>query len=446
MKRFYSLFIALVAVCAPAIAYFPLDLVQTIQLPANTAWDVQHWMSDSTYGWACVSGTTVHWVTELGTAMQNFNLPLNAQYNLPYTSVSHIRLLHTSAGGNSPLVVVVAVMEESPEITSLFLNVYNLSSHAVLQELELASDVHFPDEDQNTQVSDLVIWPPPPASGQITWRTSYTSFYDHNGTCMYTDRRTDRVHVRPFAVFDRQSFASGEYHLSWREESDPPPCPPWFWTMTQRISVDSLGLNLCINGQPCNDSAAVIAQVDANGTRRVIIPGGYAFDAIMFTQLWHNPTPTFLFSAKLSGSADERLLSYDTTSHGMDVFEAAGGTFMSETDPILGSPICTLKHPAGPDEVVTLDGTTVRIYSVAGPRDVTVEYFPPVPHYPFSIPAHIDLHWSPVVTPNVRYDIYSDTLVNGSFSTFVTSTADTHCWRDLTIDWRLFYVVRAVTP
>jgi hypothetical protein len=178
----------------------------------------------------------------------------------------------------------------------------------------------------------------------------------------------------------------------------------------------------------------------------VIIPGGYAYDAIMFTQLWHNPAPTFLFSAKMLGSADERLLSYETASQRMDVFEAAGGTFMSETDPILGSPIYTLKHPTGPDEVVTLDGTTVRIYSVAGPRDVTVEYFPPVPHYPFSIPAHVDLHWSPVGIANVTYNIYTDTLVNGSFSTFVHSTADTSYSPPITTSWRRFWVVKAVTP
>jgi len=448
MKRLCFLLIALVAVCAPAVADFPLALLQTIQLPANTAWDVGHWMTDSTFGWACASGTTIHWVTELGTAMHDFTLPNNAQYNLPYSSVSRIKLLRTSAGGNSPLVVVVAVIPISgpSSPTSLYLSVYNLTSHTVVQEQELAFDLHDWDQDQESQVSDLVIWPPPPANGQITWTMSSTSVRGPIGVCDYTYTRIARAHTQPFARFDGQSFASARYEFTRSQYDFQSPCPPSSQTETQRISADSLGLDLCVSGRPCDDNADVIAQVDASGTRRVIIPGSCAYDAITFAQLWVDSSETFLFSAKVAGSPDERLFSYVPASHRMVVWEAAGGTFIGVTDTISGTPVCPLKAASRAAEIVTIEGTTARVYGAAAPNNFTVEYFPPEYHYPYWTPARLQLHWSPIAASNVTYRVYSDTLRNGSFSTLVGATADTLLSSTTFSPWRQFYIVKAATP
>ena len=108
-----------------------------------------------------------------------------------------------------------------------------------------------------------------------------------------------------------------------------------------------------------------VPQCDANGMRRVILTGGYAINATNFNDtLWHNPAIVGdLYSVRLQGSDDERILSYDDSSNSFGIFSGSTGEFLDSTSAFQGSISYFIKHLDHQAELVTIDNShSVHVY------------------------------------------------------------------------------------
>ena len=93
-------------------ATIPLELVAEFELLENAvSWDVQHWMDDSTFGWAALRHDTVFFVERLGAPIQAVRIDSSYLDSIGHDrtpAYRYITLIRLDANIFTPAVVVVA--------------------------------------------------------------------------------------------------------------------------------------------------------------------------------------------------------------------------------------------------------------------------------------------------------------------------------------------------
>lgn len=180
--RHISLIFLLSLIPLSAQAIIPLELVAEFELPENvTAWDVQHWMDDSTFGWAAVRNDTVFYVLRMGEAVQAVSIEESYLDSITrdgppdYTQVLIL-------GGQSPRVIVVAnILDHNASQWED----YEYDYYLVIDLESGESNISFRrttylDPDwlwtEWWYFSKMSAWPPPPLATQ-----SVRTLYAHHG-------------------------------------------------------------------------------------------------------------------------------------------------------------------------------------------------------------------------------------------------------------------------
>lgn len=379
-------------------AEYPLGKVAEFQLPGAHPrinwvdcqkflnWDVQHWMSDSTYGWIRrVPGSTSLFEycinTDIGD-VQSFVSVYSA-----YTP------LIVGSATENPVVVLVNYycnFDDYGASPSL-VNVTNGHRLTTYEPLEVYAG-------QDSWIAALgninfQVWPPPPYSDAclisgLTANTCYeTAFYSAEyhygvGFLIHLSQVSQGIagcpSISPFGVYDALSFATSDYYLShWRDDTVPDPT----------TSVSSIG-RLGIYDMPadshyqeiycqsdtsnCGGTRPVVAQIDRDGTRRVLHDGqcflinanneyiaSWYNDDLRYG--YHHPA-YYVFSATLDTFQNEVFVK--NNGNRLFLYDAATGTFIDSTSLLEGTLQYLIKLPGKQTEYVTLDDATdiVRIY------------------------------------------------------------------------------------
>ena len=377
-----------------AFADFPLELVQTIQLPPNVAWDVQHWMNDSTYGWACVQGDSVYYRLNLddstSAALVNVEEGGGCEYG-----AHRVLIFRSPTHMDEPTVGVMVRKICQPSILEydLFAKLLLPTGETFGPVLEYLGNFEGGCIRSGYFVS-LFPWPPPPDTAQGIFHTRVTyrdcsegagdDLYDWSGggsviSSGNAGQISDIGNVyfgSMFARFDQAIGAfTGRYeaHLSERPCMPPYECD-WYWSYTtyRRVQLgfaeDSIlhcNIEPTLQPFPVCPLLGVAAQIDGSGTERVFLGNGECRDPVTFDLLWENPSAVGwpVYAVRLFDSENERILVWVNGNY-FNVFDASDGTMLGTTTTILGTPQYLLKQENAISEIVTYETETrtVRIY------------------------------------------------------------------------------------
>ncbi|HEY3296360.1 MAG TPA: hypothetical protein VGL38_13110 [bacterium] len=396
-------------------AEIPLTLEATIQLPASGGWDVQHWMTDSTFGWACIAGTTICYVRQLGDSMQQFPAPQQAWDPNAYPDIltpypitpRELRLLRMDTDSNRAYVLLESrgYLVVMPDNEYCVFSLFDLTTRQAMdtfwtpgnQTYSMGGAYH----QTVVTIQDLSVWPPPPTFSSVLSFTSIQttngespggySWGDHFGGLVYADVNslpsralvsvTPADRAVPFVPASPSRLALfGRSAHAFQNEEGQGTATDTCWVNTYR-SVPGASPRHYLTTDICA-TARIAAQQDADGTSRIIARDDnrvWAVDATTYAPLWQSNTIAGdIYTAELAGSGDERLLSFDSTAHRFRVYDAASGAFLDETAPVLGTLDHLIKRPDHLAEIVTREGNTVRVYTsgLALPAALTCYYLP----------------------------------------------------------------------
>ncbi|MBL0063179.1 MAG: hypothetical protein IPP40_17275 [bacterium] len=212
--RHILLFFILSLIPLSAQAIIPLDLVAEFNLPENTtAWDVQHWMDDSTFGWAALRrDTTVQYALRAEDEPLSFELPfaLFDSANWSRQEFQAIHLMRLEARPNAPIIAISTEMAiNSGGIIERFhmLHVFDLEEHDLLYYNRAFTGYYSDSQgwnyDQSTE--QLSSWPPAPAFANAIYRQNRrVADLDAAGT-----NRLEITHwTRRFDIIDDSLYVS----------------------------------------------------------------------------------------------------------------------------------------------------------------------------------------------------------------------------------------------
>lgn len=179
----YIFFTLLLVLPFSARAIIPLELVAEFELPENaTAWDVQHWMDDSTFGWAAVRNDSVIYAARLGDPVQAVSIDESYLDSIGHDfPPEYIRvvLINTDESEFLPSVVVVAHVEnrDSSEYEDYDYDYYILLDLLTGSATPLfRHETHFDNDWLFTYFRTLdkvSVWPPLPAQTESVRGTYY---------------------------------------------------------------------------------------------------------------------------------------------------------------------------------------------------------------------------------------------------------------------------------
>ncbi|HEY3296359.1 MAG TPA: hypothetical protein VGL38_13105 [bacterium] len=392
MRRTVLLMIILFSFCLAAHAEISLMLEATIQLPQMDyadGWDVQHWMSDSTFGWVHSRHDTVLYCPQLGDTVITCILP--GQTHWPHYYLHLIRV----PGLSTHACVIGANYQSYEDDDETLLASFDLTAGQLLDALSFGYSGSFGQgmywESYGESIASLLPWPPPPApSGTVAVTVMHREHSESDGG-HWTRSRTESYGSLYFynpTSFDVPQFNAGcGDEVSAFMESDP---TRFVYNGSHHLSTDydyEHSFDSCLVNTliPVNSQGApnyalgcdgTIAQQDADGTERVIVYSkGYPYrvqtlDPDDYSILWQDTTvATSLYSARLGDSGNERLLAYQAQTHRFHVYDAANGLFLDSTANMLGNLQYLIKRPGFLSEFVTCDSATmtVRVYTTAQP-------------------------------------------------------------------------------
>lgn len=404
------------AICGNSYAEIPLTLEASIVLPTNRGVDVQHWTSDSTLGWACLSGDTILYVENLGEPVQ--------RYTIQDTNVTdfgnpvHYRavLARLSSRANDLCAAVYSWADDYYSSDAfMILSVIDLTAGQFVGKVELSgrhssgSGMYY--SSYNREILDILPWPPPPASARdvlFTIKGDYSYEESTPGCRRDSYESNDRIYdfvianestslanlgyarsASLFASSTSSAFAATHFHaysstVICRDDDT------GNWVVTEHESWDSsyvfrydqpsgLGLTVQVDG-------SVVAQQDSGETQRMIVHATErvrALDAMNGAILWEDSTiHGNLYTGVLFGSDDEQLMAFDTLTNRFAVFDAGSGEFLDSTAALPDSLLYLIKRPSHRTEIVTgsstPEGYLVRIYGSApvAPSGLTCRYIP----------------------------------------------------------------------
>lgn len=187
MRHILLIFIlSLIPLSAQAI--IPLDLVAEFNLPENTtAWDVQNWMDDSTFGWAAIVGDSILWQQDSGSPVNYCIIPTSLfTEGSIYRGFQQICILRTESFANRLTTAITAletIEDGDVAIHYTFIVIVDLEDQTALSwERHYCGRCNPTTDGHCTQSTPtrLTAWPPPPAfASRIV--TSYDDYDDYEG-------------------------------------------------------------------------------------------------------------------------------------------------------------------------------------------------------------------------------------------------------------------------
>jgi hypothetical protein len=374
-------------------ATIQLVLQQTIQLPPGGGMDVQHAVDDHSFAWARLDGDSIRYQLSEEDSVRCLPIPNCSDCERLHSYVNGgVRLLRNVGAGGHVCALVHSWFTcgyYTEELTYNSLSFIDLENGALVDTSVFYAG--FSDEmygrGESITVNQLIPWPPPPRistrllcsqSSQYTEEVPMEGRYTQLGgrTWMlwldepgFTSDFGEYNYLLPFARSDQLNLVLRGL-LAADQHGDPiySHCSLAAYSPTDEVIPDFL--------HGCDTPTA---QMDADGTRRVIA-GGVALDPVTFDVLWQNPDFGYggYFTARLYGSENERLLV--NSNHIFAVYDAADGSFIDLTTVYWGELQYILKPASRTAEVVTFDSqtSTVRVYTFAPPaaRHLTIRYIP----------------------------------------------------------------------
>jgi hypothetical protein len=435
-------------------ATIPLVLKQTIQLPSGGPWDVQHVMNDTTYGWACVSGNDISYKLSEQHTVRHCTVPTRVfgQYS-QYRTDQSLRFMKMNTANEHLCVLLFTRMPTrldpmyySDDVGFCYLD---LETAAVLDTLIRAGSGH---EELFSHYSswrsdyyEFAPWPPLPDTSTSLYYCGNSSLEGYNPGGQYYGSWSgfcnkvtfaDSMHethlgpwnnVQPFRPWGEPDFALSGSSGDWRQ-SDMGPREGVGYCYVGRIA----GSN--VMRDTLQDCQTAVAQMDEDGTRRLIY-GNFALDPATFTTLWQRELPSGrTYSARLPGNHDERILVEDD--HLFRVYNAADGSFIDWTSVFWGDSVMIRKRQDGPSEILVYDRAhnLVRVYETVLPpaRGLTISYIPET--------RTIRLRW-PRVEAASGYNICAFTSATGIYALLAHVPATTLIYDvPLTAHAQFFYV------
>lgn len=236
-------------------AEIPLELIAEFELPPGTgAWDVQHWMGDSTYGWAAVIGgwanRQIVYETRLGEGTDTLFIDdtiCSTNGEGGHTSVIEKLALAKDEQGDLLFVLVGGVAPWSAGNRTVVV------MNSVTGESEC---IHYNNEawcnslESGLAPTELSVWPPLPARSQrillSTNRQAYcdntgtNSSYDYARSFMFTVSPFEAVYnqpnvhgIRPFNdEADFKAGVAGHKHIIYDDDD-----PPYDWNVSAGLAL-----------------------------------------------------------------------------------------------------------------------------------------------------------------------------------------------------------------
>ncbi len=169
-------------------AIIPLELVAEFNLPENaTAWDVQHWMDDSTFGWAAIVGDSILWQQDSDSPVNYCTIPTSLfTEGSIYRGFQQICILRIESFANRLTTAITAletIRDGDIDLHYAFVIIVDLEN-----QTPLSWERHFHAYCDNYSVGHctqstpirLEGWPPPPAfASRIV--TAFEDFDDYAG-------------------------------------------------------------------------------------------------------------------------------------------------------------------------------------------------------------------------------------------------------------------------
>ena len=418
MKSSRLIVYLLLLVALPVYAGYRMKLVAEFELPENDCWDVQHWTSDSTYGWVTGNDDEITYcldINEPEIVTFEVDFEFDSVFTYDFRGIKHVKINGADAISSPEVVVMFEYSYNNGfEVTALgFARVSITTQQEILPQCGSLIVNWWSDDgtERSSSIKTLYVWPPAPfRSTHILWSigTRYTrwgmvydyeSLYPSSGAfSLLGDSASFSMNPgginSPFAYVDSMIIVGVGAGISRRTD---------FYgnctqsTESQRIlyRADSLFVeNICQSyEQSCSDQTClylkdVATQISADGSRRIFFSTDTCFvdSAGCFIPAWTNPEIAGwpLYTATLHDSPDERLLRKEGNM--LYVFDAEDGNCLGVISGFQGSFKYILKQPNHVSEFVTYDGSTVRIYK---PADAFTLHVLPATN-------SLQLNWNPV--------------------------------------------------
>ena len=469
MKRLLILQIIIgLAVCGSLRAEIPLVLEETIQLPTSGAWDMQHWMSDSTYGWACISGDTILYVEALGDEVQRYVVPLDS-FGFALMGHERVTLLRLSRDLTHAFALVqsragIPDYEQQWRMDVLYVTLFDLTAGQRLGSFEMtgseSANYGMSGYSYSRAINALQPWPPPPEASHdliTVWLSNeendesnssgYVTQTNAYGAIFYSNLDSGTFGATTLAAGTKASIFAGvgslrfaltgarwyDYYNSQGGSNHWDSC--WVNRYDRRTGFGNADYSGCY--------LSAVAQRDFSGTERMIVCNALtakALDPVTYSLLWQDSIPYGVvpYAARLRGSGDERLLTLNTQTRRFSVFEADSGVFLDSTSQITGTMQYLIKYSQATAEFVTCESAshTVRVYGpdYSTPPLLTCTYDPDV--------NVVHLTWEEF--PNaVEYYVYSSPNASTVETLEAIVPASTNTLDLTPQDLRRFYFVTA---
>ncbi|MBI5058439.1 hypothetical protein HZB60_01520 [candidate division KSB1 bacterium] len=442
-RLFFSM--ALMLVYCTTVFGLELALEAEVQLPGDGPWDLQHWMSDSTYGWAqrqLDTGDTIVYRLTLDAPLAYMQIPSELYIGggeMYLQAAFDIALGRSPSSPFQPLVYCTAKYDDpySDPAAHFVLAISTIDGSVVGSPIPFFYETNQCSNGEYwiVNVTGLFTWPPPPLSARNAIPVYSTRRYcDGMGHDIESE---SGFGISIFADFAQTTFAKSsrsDYHVDCAPAGEA--CDQWGSSAhLQRIVLDGASPNsvtLCADfvdcplgcdySSPCPPTPALCAQVDSSGSMRVLLSGGVCTDGDMNDTIWANPLLSgWILSGTILGSSDERFLRWTGQGQGgyFSVFDASNGDSLDITSSILGnSSAYAIKQSNRPADIVTYSPSTriARVYKqVREVGGLVIQAFGEL--------RELRLSWEPVPTA-YRYSIFSSPSENGPWSWIATIDVD----------------------
>ncbi|RQW00270.1 hypothetical protein EH220_00460, partial [bacterium] len=389
-------------------AEYPLGKVVEFQLPVNDCWDVQHWLDSDSYGWVTANGTEISYCLDIANP-EIVTFEFTPMFCVGYEGIEeyiteHIYLRIWGSIEESLHQLLVATEAIDPNYFAL-VNFSRLNIDTQQQEFPVVDCIIIASECSGGHycfswgdINELYVWPPPPLSAGwlIVNLACHRDFegqddlYEHSeqaGGVIKSLSDTNLYYQRwamessdPFAVYDSLILAGEGHYNFWdcwdhsygSEGLEISRLSRYYLHADSLYTTITCDTDTSFEGWACDPvrhlcgyPSRPAAQVDADGTRRMINRTGdcYAVVGNDYVWQWSNPEleGTSKYTATMSDSPDERLLV--SRGNHFDVYDAADGTLLGTTSNWQGTFKYVLKQPNRASEFLTIDNNrVVRIY------------------------------------------------------------------------------------
>ncbi len=431
-------------------AIIPLELAAEFNLPENaTAWDVQHWMDDSTFGWAALVEDTVYYQTQpeapiLFTVIDTDTFredPWN-----PYVALEEIAIYKSPSRPEHLTVLGLA----SP---AWYIDQYDkIFCYDLTNNEYFGSVAEIP---RNTEAGTcwseyeherLLIWPSPPSVSE-SWscQQHYARTCDGAGENGYWwSSRNSLYHIETSslvvaipgssvdAFYDDNGIGfvfAGRHRYIWDCDCiDVPEAICWGATNTRIVGrfIDSLTTRIVDSSYTsgaCSTNWSggfpgrerVVAA--SNGENSRFFVGLDCYNPQTFNPIYQLPEhPSFVLRCNI-GAPD--LVLCRSSSHRWDVYNVENGVLIDSTDVLDDQVAYALHSPSRISELVCLspNPNSVRVYRPSVSLDLTISFD--------DISSSIVLSWSPLPLAT-SYEVCRSQQAEGDFcEQDIISVADT---------------------